>query len=54
MKLQKKLLMQTIEDKAKEIFGGSGAQITTDGKRRLGASLGSNNYKDEHPASKVN
>ena len=54
MKLQKKLLMQTIEDKAKEIFGGSGAQIITDGKRRLGASLGSNNYRDEHPASKVN
>ena len=35
------------------LFGGSGVQITTDWKRHLGASLGSDKYKDEYLASKV-
>ena len=41
------------EDKATEIFGGRGAQITIDGKRDLEASLRSERFKDEYLASKV-
>ena len=41
------------EDNVKEIFGGSGVQKPTDGKRHLGASLGSNKYKNEYILSKV-
>ena len=39
--------------KASEIFGGSALQITSDGKRHLEASLGSDKYKDEYFAFKV-
>ena len=39
--------------KANEIFGGSAIQITTDEKRHLEASLGSDKYKDEYVAFKV-
>ena len=38
---------------AKEIFGGSDTQITTDWKCHLRASIGSDIYKDKYLASKV-
>ena len=41
------------EERAKTIFQGSGVQITTEGKRHVGVSLGSTKYKEEHLSSKV-
>ena len=42
-----------VEEKAKNIFHGRGVQITTEGKRHLGASLGSTKYEEEYLSSKV-
>ena len=42
-----------VEGKAKTIFQGSDIQITDDGKRHLGASLGSTKCKEEYLSSKV-
>ena len=48
------LIIKTeVEEKSKTIFQGSGVQITTEGKRHLGASLGSTKYKEEYLSSKV-
>ena len=41
------------ENKSKEIFRGSCAQITTNGKHPFGAPFGSDKYKDGYLASKV-
>ena len=37
-----------LESKAPEIFDGSGVKITSDGKRHLGAALGSDEFRDEY------
>ena len=47
------IIKPEVEGKAKAIFQGSGVQITTEGKRHLGASLGSTKYKEEYLSSKV-
>ena len=47
------IIKPEVEGKAKTIFHGSGVQITTEGKRHLGASLGSTKYKEEYLSSKV-
>ena len=40
-------------ERAKQIFAGTGLQITTDGKRHLGAVVGSQKYKDEYVTEKI-
>ena len=35
-------------DKAKEVFAGSGINVPTDGKRHLGAAIGSRSYTEEY------
>ena len=47
------IIKPEVEEKAKTTFQGSGAQITTEGKRHLGASLRSTKYKEEYLSSKV-
>ena len=42
------IIKPEVEEKAKNIFHGRGVQITTEGKRHLGASLGSTKYKEEY------
>ena len=47
------IIKPEVEGKAKTIFQGSGIQITIEGKRHLGTSLGSTKYKEEYLSSKV-
>ena len=47
------IIKPEVEGKAETIFQGSGVQLTTEGKRHLGASLGSTKYKEENLSSKV-
>ena len=47
------IVKKDMEKKAEETFYDSGVKITTDGKRHLGAALGSHEYKEEYLATKV-
>ena len=40
-------------EKARELFAGTGINVTTDGKRHLGAAIGSRSYTVEYVADKV-
>ena len=48
------IIKHEVEGEGKTIFQGSGVQITTEEKHRLGASLRSTKYKEEYLSSKVN
>ena len=47
------IIKPEVQGKAKTIFQESGVQITTEGKRHLGALLGSAKYKEEYLFSNV-
>ena len=40
-------------ERARELFAGTGINITTEGKRHLGAAVGSRSYTEEYVAGKV-
>ena len=47
------IVKKDVEKKAEEIYYGSDVKITTEGKRHLGAALGTHEYKEEYLATKV-
>ena len=47
------IVKETAEAKAREIFEGSGVQITTQGERHMGAVIGSQQFKEEYVSRKV-
>ena len=42
-----------LRERAEELFGGSGVNITTDGKRHIGAALGTQEFKEAYVMKKV-
>ena len=47
------IVKEQYEDLAKEVFGGTGVKITNEGKRHLGAVIGSNSYRTSYVEEKI-
>ena len=47
------MIKEQFVEKARALFASTGISITTQGKRHLGAAIGSNSFHEEHVEEKV-